>query len=170
MGLDAGQVALDEDFASIKAASDEKPVVFVYLSGTQSIADNTLTALSFGAENFDSHGFHSTSVNPTRVTPSVAGIYRVSGTAYLQAGTDYTSVRVGARMNGASVQAPAAQSGEDVNAIAGWFFQTMLSFNGTTDYVEMVITQDNVANTARNAQASNPLITEFELEYLRGPI
>lgn len=168
MGTDAGQIFLDEDIDSIKAASDEKPVVFVYLSGTQSIPDNTITALSFGSENFDTHGFHSTSVNPTRITPNVPGIYRVTGTAYLAAATDYTLVRVSARKNG-SVQAPAGQSGEDVNSIASWFFTTLLEFNGTTDYVEMVITQDNSANAARNAQASNPLITVFEMVYERGP-
>jgi hypothetical protein len=171
MGLAAGQIALDTDFAQVSAASNLKPVVQVYLSGTQSLTDNTLTALSFGAENFDSHGFHSTSVNPTRITPTVAGIYRCSGFLYLPGITTITSVRVVMRMNGATQMAPSAQWGNQANAVNhGYFVQAMLSFNGTTDYVEMCALQDNTANAAQNAQASTPNITLFEMEYLRAPI
>lgn len=171
MVLAAGQIALDSDFAAITAASSLKPICQVYLSVAQSIPDNTLTALTFGAENFDSHGFHSTSVNPSRVTPTVAGIYRVTGTLFMTGGTDYNQIRTMARKNGATQFAPAGAMGNLTNAQGhGVNFTTMIEFNGTTDYVEMCVLQDNTANTARNALTSNPYITMFELEYLRGPI
>lgn len=171
MGRDAGQILLDEDLDSIGAASDEKPVLQIYLSGNQSVADNTLTALSFGSENFDSHGFHSTSVNPTRITPNKAGIYRWTGVIYVQAAVDYAFVRGVVRKNGSTLMNPAAQWGNSASSnLQGYFGTGLLEFNGTTDYVEWCLHHDNSANAARNAQAANPNITSFELEFVRGPI
>lgn len=171
MGLAAGQVALDEDFAAIAAASTEKPIVQLYQSVGQSIPDNTLTALTFGAENFDSHGFHSTSVNPSRVTPNVAGVYRCTGHLFLQPVTTLTYFRSMLRKNGATQLAPAAGWGNIVNAVGHQISFTVLAeFDGLTDYAEMCVTQDNTANSALNTIASNPYITMFEMEYVRGPI
>ena len=45
-----------------------------YLSGNQSIANNTFTALTYGSESFDTDAFHSTSTNTSRFTiPSGKG-------------------------------------------------------------------------------------------------
>lgn len=168
MGTDAGQILLDVDLAAMQAASSEKPIVQIYLSAVQSLADNTLTALSFGSENYDSHGFHSTSVNPTRVTPSIPGIYRFVMSGYVAAAVDYTSIRVVVRKNGSSQFNPAWFWGNQVNSVQhGGQVTGMLEFNGTTDYIEMCIQQDNTANAARNAIASNPAICMLELEYVR---
>jgi hypothetical protein len=45
-----------------------------YLSGNQSITNNTATALTYGSESFDTDAFHSTSTNTSRFTiPSGKG-------------------------------------------------------------------------------------------------
>lgn len=51
----------------------------VYNSGNLSIAHNTVTALTFDSERFDTDGLHSTASNTSRLTAPVAGIYFVSG-------------------------------------------------------------------------------------------
>lgn len=170
MGLGAGQIALDTDFAAVEAASSEKPVVQIYLAAPQSIPDNTLTALSFGAENLDSHGFHSTTVNPTRVTPTIAGIYRVYASLFLAGRTDYATVKLVTRKNGAEL-APCASWGNLDNAVThGFSYTGLVVMNGTTDYVEICVQQDNTANVAVNAEATNPRITLMEMEFVRAPI
>jgi hypothetical protein len=171
VGLTAGQIALDTDFAAIEAASTTKPVVQVYLSGVQSIPDNTLTALSFGSENFDSHGFHSVSVDPSRLIPNIAGIYRMTGVVYFAGRTDWSQVKVVSRKNGSTELAPSMEWGNVVTTgTHGFRYSGLIAFNGTTDYVEMCVLQNNGANVAVNALAGNPSISLIEMEYIRGPL
>lgn len=52
---------------------------YAYNSGTQSINDSTLTALTFDSEDYDSNNNHSTSTNTSRLTANTAGKYVISG-------------------------------------------------------------------------------------------
>ena len=56
------------------------PACRVFNSGSQSIAHNTETALTFDSERFDTDTMHSTVSLTNRVTINTAGLYLVTGT------------------------------------------------------------------------------------------
>jgi len=71
------------------------PGCFVRSSGTQSIPNNAQTAVNFsGTEIRDTDSFHSTSLNPERVTipTGMGGFYRWEGTVSFAAGTVGTRI------------------------------------------------------------------------------
>ena len=53
----------------------------VYHSATQSIANNTVTTLTFDSESYDTSGIHEAVINPTRLTCQTAGKYLIYGMA-----------------------------------------------------------------------------------------
>lgn len=121
----------------------------VYNDGTQSIPDNSSTAVTFGAEEYDTDGFHSTSSNTSRITiPSGKdGTYRFSYGTSLAANA--TGVRIAfLRKNG---------GGTDANNVIG-SRQNMTPISGSlscdagrsvevalvaTDFIELFIYQNS---------------------------
>lgn len=168
MGGDAGQILLDTDIDAIEAASNLRPAVRIYRNATQSLADNTLVAVDFNSEDLDTHSFHSTSVNPTRITPTVEGWYRCRWTSFIAGATDYSTIRTVMRTNGSTQVAPCAQAGNMPNSVNhSYTTEALVFFNGTTDYIECMVQQDNTANVARNLQSSHPNVPFFEMTYER---
>lgn len=172
MGLAAGQIALDTDLDALELASSLKPICRVYQNAVQSIPNNANTIITFTAEDIDTHGFHSTSVNTGRITPTVAGIYRFTGTLFIAGATDYSNIAVWVRKNGATALQPAARIGNMASSQAmSLITSAMVDMNGTTDYVELVALQVNTAVASRNTE--NTLgagrVCVLESEYLRGP-
>lgn len=78
------------------------PEAVVYGSAVQSLAHNTVTALTFDATQFDSYGMHSNSVNNTRCTAQVAGTYLAICT-YASAGVTGGGRNVQPAKNGVAV-------------------------------------------------------------------
>lgn len=73
------------------------PAVSVFLiTSPQTIPSSAFTALSFGGKQYDSNGFHDNSVNPTRITIVVPGLYDIHGSVYWAAGTLGTVTILGA--------------------------------------------------------------------------
>ena len=113
------------------------PVFVASQSGAQSIANNTLAALSLDSTVIDSYGGHSNVTNNSRYTPTVAGYYLVVG-SYGQAanGTGNRFVLIyknGARVNlgqSGGLAAGAANTGS-IQALA------LVQCNGSTDYIEV---------------------------------
>lgn len=170
MGLSAGQIALDTDFATLQAASSLKPLCRLVATAAQSLADATQVALTFGQEDIDTHGFHSTSVNTSRITPTVPGIYRFSGAAFLAGATTYVNMNGILRKNGVTSLPPADRKANLVNAQAVSLQPSLfIDMNGTTDYMEFTVFQDNTANVAINTNYSSGsgYICTFDCEYLR---
>lgn len=169
MGLGAGQIALDVDFAAMAASSSAKPLVRLVASGTQSLADNTAVAVTFtGAEDIDTDGYHSTGVNPTRITPLKAGIYRAKGSVPIASRSDYTTLNVWIRQNGVTNLAPADRLGPPaLSQINQLGTDCLVTCDGVTDYIEVMVQQDNVANVAVLTNQANQYSAVFELEYLR---
>jgi hypothetical protein len=166
----AGQIVLDTDFDAIEQGSSQRPVCRVVANAVQSIPDNTQTAITFGQEDIDTHGAHSTSSNTSRVTPTVAGIYDARGTIHLSARGDYTAVNVIIRKNGTTNIAPAERAGNNTAIVASsWATSVLIDMNGTTDYLEITILEDNTLNTAVNTNQSVYLTCVFEVVYVRGP-
>lgn len=102
-------------------------------AGTPSIPDATWTALTLGSESFDTDGWHSTSSNTDRITPTLAGIYRVEiQVAFEPDPAGMRGVRI--LKNGSTkvggVQLPASPAGTMTLLYAA----TTMNANGTTDY------------------------------------
>lgn len=118
------------------------PVAVIYRDTSQVIPNNTITAIGFNAEDFDLLGGHSTVSAINLYTPPVQGRYQIhGGCAFQPNATGYRAA--GFRKNGSALQrgpqTVAASSGA-VNRTAV-FSTSYVTFNGTTDYIELVVTQ-----------------------------
>jgi len=109
---------------------------------------------AFGTEISDLHGWHSTGTNPTRVTPTIPGIYRVAGWADWESTVnDYTRQLTGPLKNGSNVT-PTGRF-DHAHAIASAWgatsaaFELWIAANGSTDYFETQAFQTNNATAAR---------------------
>lgn len=172
MALTAGVPPDIADILALVQASSGKPLVRLVQQAAQSIASATDVAITFGAgsEDVDTHGFHDTSTNTTRVTPTVPGWYRLNGTVWMAADTDVINLIVGFGRNG-SQMAPknrlVLQSTATASIPRSFNATAMLSANGTTDYFELYVAQQQAAAAALNTLASGSTSSVFEVEYLR---
>lgn len=148
------------------AKSSEKPVCRLVQQTTQSIPDNTNTALSFGtsSEEIDTHNFHSEITNNTRIIPNIPGVYTFRGAYFCGAQTSPNNNEVFVRKNGTTGLAAAGRSSgstiSNVIATSG-----SVSMNGTTDYVELIAKQDSAGAVSTNV--SLHFSSAFELVWER---
>lgn len=107
-------------------------------NGTQSLTNNTDTAIDFdGTEDYDTDAYHDAGT-PTRLTVPSTGYYAFGGSLEFAANTTgYRDIKI--RVNGTSVKfrtkAPAAQSGGHPMTISGQLALT------AGDYIEFVAAQ-----------------------------
>lgn len=108
---------------------------------SQSVANNTATALTIDTEVYDSDGFHSTVTNPSRVTATIPGWYLVFGYGTFVGNTAGSrSVRIylnGVAVPGSQTTLSPAPSGVQW-AASCW---CMVNVNGSTDYIELNVSQ-----------------------------
>jgi hypothetical protein len=164
-----GDITYADDINDIDDGTLSKPLVRLVQQSAQSLTDNTDTAITFGSgsEEIDTHGFHDVTTNNTRVTPTVAGYYRVTGTLFMVAGADFVTIVATIAKNG-TVQPPRKRDGPNATSSArSVTASAILSANGSTDYFELIGTQDNTANTARNTSAGGSFASVLEVEFLR---
>lgn len=135
------------------------PVVVCHVyqpnAATTPIPNATPTAIGFTGEEVDTHNGHSTSVNTSRYTPTVAGRYECIGHAAID-NTATGQWTAGFRKNGAVV----AGSGYGMETAVNQGFaantvecSASIQCNGTTDYIEMWLNQNSgvTKNTFANA-------------------
>jgi hypothetical protein len=156
-----------------------KPVVRLVAQSSQSAASNTTVQVQFGtsSEIIDNYNFHSEVTNNTRVTPSVAGYYKVTGHAAFGARDDYRITDSYLRLNGTTT-VPGSSGRVNYPTFSGTNSTTsssvmthseaIIAFNGTTDYVELMAVQTNVAAANPNLVVSGQFASVLQLEYL-GP-
>jgi hypothetical protein len=131
------------------------------------IASATTTALTFTTEDLDSHNFHNTGVNPSRVTPTVAGWYNVRGGVAYAGATDYIANESFIRQNGlvgippGNRITPSTASQTLVVPCAAKVF-----CNGTTDYFEVCLRATKTAGTIATVISSQYTST-LEWDYDR---
>lgn len=162
MGTGAGQRPTEYDFGQFTKGSFGRPAGRIIASGTQALADNTVVAITFtGADELDTDGFHNPSSNPTRVTPNVAGWYRVTGSVWFAALT--TPVRTAAylRKNGGAASAPSSEDAASTR-VHNRSITQLMSFNGTTDYVELLGLQDSAGANNTNQSGGSSCCLEWE--------
>lgn len=169
MGTGAGQIIEDADFAEISQASSDKPIGRVLASGTQSMAHNTYTAIAMATEEIDSHSFHSTSVNTSRVTPTIPGYYRFFGSVAFGGRADYVFTEVTLRQTGGTPVAPSNRDKPDlVNTTLMAMVSALFECDGVSDYIEVVGRHTNGAAAAQVTAQSVHLTSCLEWEYVRG--
>lgn len=139
----------------IRASDLDVPACRVYHDTTQSMADNAQTVVTFNQEDFDNDTMHSTSVNPTRITFTTAGVYLVNFYSDLAAGNDYARVAAEVLLNGATVIGYGPLVDKNATASNGPrpTVTTIYQFDAA-DYIEIRVFQDNTANAARNLSAN----------------
>jgi len=135
---------------------------FVYGTANQTVSNTTVTVIPFAAENFDTDGFHSTSVNNSRVTipAGKAGKYLViaRGTFSVN-GTGFRQTRV--LKNGTAVQinVEVGNSTTDTQTNASYILDLAVA-----DYLEIAVYQNTGGNLV--VTASNDNETSMQVSYL----
>jgi hypothetical protein len=160
----AGGIVASADITSVIALTTAKPLVRLVASGTQSLADNTATAIAFTVEDIDTHGFHDVAVNNSRVTPTVSGYYRATGGAAFDSQATPVVSQAYIRKNGSSGVATAGRTAPGAQVFT-LITSVIVSLNGSTDYVELIMQQDSAGADSTNQSAF--LTCTLELEFLR---
>lgn len=162
MGLGAGQIALDIDLTALISKTYQKPIGRAVGSANQAVPITANTPMLLGAEDYDTHGFHSTSVNTSRITPTIPGYYKFTAVAFMGAPTGTPVQQVCWRKN-ATTNIPAAwRQTTDASASTNWGPMVITQpMNGTTDFMEFVFTLAVAQSTAVSVQFTSFAEWEF---------
>lgn len=131
----------------------------VYNSGNLSINDNTLTALTFNSERYDTDTIHDTGSNTGRLTCTTTGVYVIGG--HVEWGAGSTGFRlVAIKLNNTTfiaVESHQAQSaGTNYNYISTVYSLT------ATNYVELWV--QHTQGAPLNVTASGNFSPEFWMQ------
>lgn len=149
MSVGAGGIIYASDINRALRGGPERPLVILRNTVTQSVANNSVaTALTWDTEVEDTHGWHSTTSNTSRITPTVAGWIEVIAFIHFAGNTTGRRAAV-LKLNAGSPnygEIKAATSASGVSSSVTRQYEV----NGTTDYVEVFGFQDSggALNTA----------------------
>jgi hypothetical protein len=139
------------------------PAFSAYLASNQSVTSSVATKVNIDTEEFDTDTDFDTTTN--RFTPTQAGYYQINGTVYF-AGTanTMTESRIYLYKNGSVFKnGTAYASGSSVATLFIQTVNTLMYFNGTTDYVELW-----AANTSTSPSfAGGSTLTYFSGSFIR---
>lgn len=140
------------------------PAARVFNNANISIPNNSLTALTFNSERFDTNGIHSTVLNTGRLTAQTAGLYQIGGHVQWAAHSPTAPVYgLHVRLNGATLIAPQHfPVGVDSTAFA--MSVSALYKLAVGDYVELCAFQ--ASGNAQNVAAVGNSSPEFEMAYV----
>lgn len=148
------------------------PTVRLVQQAAQTLNNGANAEITFGAgsEEEDTHGFHDTSTNNQRVTPTIPGRYRCRGHVHVAAGGgNLTQVVAGLAKNGSRVAPQAVVRPDPTGAAASAASEALIRCNGTTDYITVVAQQQNSAAGTRDTSVSAPFQSTLEVVY-EGPL
>lgn len=134
-------------------------MVRAYQTVAQSIPSAAWTALTFDTNDWDTNGLHSTTTNPTRLTAKVAGKYRFSGFASVNATQTDSGIRV--YKNGTT---EVAYNEDNFNSNTLYLPISGEVALATGDYLELHVYQNNAA--AANTLTTHPC--SFAMERIDG--
>lgn len=161
---------LDADVGTIADATTGKALVRLVQQVSQSLLHNTDTPILFaaGSEEFDTHNFHNTGANTSRITPTKAGYYRITGTVIITANTSLILLVATIAINGTVVPPRVRQKTDTAsNSAAATQVTVTQPCNGTTDYIELFGLQQNNGSTALSTNVGGSFASVLEVEYLR---
>jgi hypothetical protein len=132
------------------------------------ITDSTVFAVTFDAEDYDSHTQHDIVTNNSRVTPNLAGYYQFSGVVCFAGQTDYVGLDALFRLNGSTsipgtnrVGAPGSNTTVSLPLSVTW------PMNGSTDYMELCGRVDRTGNATSGTTVSSFLASALEWKWIR---
>jgi hypothetical protein len=127
----------------------------VRITASQSISSNTWTKIQFNSEEFDTNGCYD--LTNFRFTPTVAGYYQFSGSAYLQSGGgNPAGYYCSFYKNGVIFK-----YGQGISVISTAVVlpaTALIYLNGSTDYIEMYA----YASGASATVTFDPSLTYFQ--------
>lgn len=132
------------------------------------VLNTTATAITFAAaDENDTHAFHDPTTNNTRVTPTVAGIYRVTGGVAIGGQTDFTQVQAYVGRNGTALApahriTPGATSNTLVLPVSA-----EVQCNGSTDYFEIYYQASRSGAGTSATVVSSQFASVLEWEWVR---
>lgn len=126
----------------------DKPITRLVLGANQvhNVPSGTVVVVFGGAtlEVHDTHNFHSNTVNPSRVTPSVPGLYLVTANLWW-GGVAGGDRRVLIARNGTDLAASSRIANLSAISISQ-SVSRLVECNGSTDYIEMRAFQSTAGN------------------------
>jgi hypothetical protein len=134
-------------------------------TGTQTTANNTVTAVNFNSERYDTDTMHSTASLTSRITFTTAGVYLVTGHLELTADTDFTEFLLGIRLNGTTSIAIAELGTFDSAINPALSIATAYKF-AAADYVELIVRQRNTSAGTNTIRASGNYGPEFTATWI----
>ena len=152
--------------AGIQLASNLAPAFRATKSSQQTISNNTLTKVTFDTETFDTNNNFDSTTN-YRFTPTIAGYYQVN---YSYSALSLTTARAYAitaliYKNGSSY----TQFEHNITSAAdqwGSILTALVYCNGSTDYIEAYIYQNNSPAGTINISGSSAT-TQFSASMVR---
>ena len=159
----------DKAFWSDIADAINPPLIRLVQQAADTFVTGVAKAVTFGAgsEDIDTHGFHDTAVNNTRITPTKAGYYDFRGTIFFaSAAHNDQQIQAFIYKNGVIV-APGNRVRWNATTATQKSIEAyaMIPMNGTTDYVELQGTQNTGGNLL--TQVGGGLNSVLEGKYLR---
>lgn len=146
-----------------------KPIAQLVQAVAQNIATGTDVACTFTTEEIDRDNGHSNSTNTSRYTAATPGWYRLSGNATFSASSAGTFRQTQFRKNGTTLLngahrfRPGSLSAASNISIPAPV--TMVYLNGTTDYVELILSQDSGV-TLTTVTGTNGYVCMMSVEWM----
>lgn len=132
----------------------------VFNDANISIANNTVTALTFNSERFDTGNFHSTSSNTSRLTAPTAGLYLIDGSVRIAANSTGRR-RLAIRLNG-TTDIRVVEPSFAPSATVQWFNDISTLYQlAPPDYVELTVFQ--TSGGALNVDVAGNYSPEFSI-------
>jgi len=145
------------DATGTMMVSGNMPAFSVYNNTNQTISNNTVTKVAFQVKVFDTANCFDNTTN-YRFTPNVAGYYQLNATAKMQnpaaSGTIVITFIKNTSTYLSESQSP-TNSGYNVAPVLSY----LAYFNGTSDYVEVYITQ--VTGSSQTVVSNGTIATWF---------
>lgn len=159
---------IDSDVQTVADEVEDKPVGRIRQTVAQSgVANITIFAVTMDTEDHDTGGFHSTSSNTSRVTPTTAGYYQVKGVVTFAGQTDYVGLDAIIRTNGSTTLPGAGRQGAPgSNTTVSVPVSAQVQMNGSTDYFELCGRATRGTGTS-GTTVSSFLASTLEWEWLR---
>lgn len=162
-----GDLILAADVNTLIAATYQRPRVKLAQTTGQSFASGTTVPVTFDVELADTHNYHSTVSNTSRVTPTKAGVYLCIGTLTLVAATTTTSVHGLIGKNGTGVDGSFRHRPNNTNVNGSVLVVAEVDVNGTTDFIELLGVQVDSGAAARLAATTVGQRPSLEVVYVR---
>ena len=145
--LQAESLNLADDFTftgTVAGSASNTPAFESYLATTQSIASNAWVKMQPDAKIFDTDNCYDNTTN-YRFTPTVAGKYFMSATAYFYFAANYdVFIAIKIQKNGSdAVDAMEFSQRVTTNDVLSISTNRVFDMNGTTDYLETYVYQIN---------------------------